>query len=220
LAYISGVNNVGEFRVIKTADFPSLRTAYSSDTLIAEEIYSLAWSPDGQYLAFGHEGDPGLTVLNTSDWSVVSGTPALPMAAFAVIVQGLEFSPDGQYLAVGYDQDKCFVLIDVATWTIVSGTPDLSASYMVRELAWSPDSSQIAMHTNSTFAVYNISDWSIEYEDSNGGYGVGYSPDGNYLAYGSYNPFLKILNIADWTLVPGTYTPSYYVSDLQWSPVS
>lgn len=181
LAYISGVNNVGEFRVIKTADFPSLRTAYSSDTLIAEEIYSLAWSPDGQYLAFGHEGDPGLTVLNTSDWSVVSGTPALPMAAFAVIVQGLEFSPDGQYLAVGYDQDKCFVLIDVATWTIVSGTPDLSASYMVRELAWSPDSSQIAMHTNSTFAVYNISDWSIEYEDSNGGYGVGYSPDGNYL---------------------------------------
>ncbi|SEG31358.1 hypothetical protein, partial [Thauera chlorobenzoica] len=36
-----------------------------------------AFSPDGQYLAVAHTNSPNLRVIRTSDWTVVSGTPAL-----------------------------------------------------------------------------------------------------------------------------------------------
>ena len=80
----------------------------------------VAFSPDGNYLAVAHVNGDRLTIVTTSDWSVVSGTPSLPNTA-----NGVAFSPDGNYLAVGHSGGNNLTVINTSNWSVVSATPSL-----------------------------------------------------------------------------------------------
>ena len=91
----------------------------------------VAFSPDGQYLAAAHFSSPRLTVINTADWTVVTGTPSLPSTGY-----GVAFSPDGQYLAVAHANSPFLTVINTADWTVVTGTPILPGTG--NDCAWLP----------------------------------------------------------------------------------
>ena len=58
-------------------------------------VYSVALSPDGQYLASGSWDN------NVKLWRVESGECARTMEGHSYDVHSVSFSPDGQYLASG-----------------------------------------------------------------------------------------------------------------------
>ena len=178
--------------------------------------FSVAFSPNGQYLAVTYEATsstPGFAVYTTSDWELVTGTPNLGTQ----LANSCTFSPDGQYLAVAHNVSPYLAIIDTNTWTAVAGTPALPT--VARKVAFSPNGQYLAVGTSpvtsaSSMYVYNTSDWSLASDDflppesgSNGGtsYGVAFSPDGVYLVTGNHvAPRMYVYYTADWSRVPGT----------------
>ncbi|WP_461369592.1 YncE family protein [Candidatus Darwinibacter acetoxidans] len=95
--------------------------------------YGCAFSPDGAYLAVAHYNSPYLTVIDTSDWSVISGTPTL-----AGNGHSCAFSPDGAYLAVGHYSSPYLTVIDGAyntgaTHNIIFDTPPAEGSIITAD---------------------------------------------------------------------------------------
>jgi WD40 repeat protein len=165
---------------------------------------SVAFSPDGSLLAVGHDSSPFLTVLNTSDWSIVSGTPTLPGGS-----RGVVFSPDGTRLAVGHAISPLLTVLNTSNWSVVSGTPTLAG--IGRGVAFSPDGSLLAVgqDTSPFLTVLNTSNWSVVSTPTlaGEGFGVAFSPDGTKLAVGhAITPFLTVLNTSNWSVVSGTPT--------------
>ena len=80
----------------------------SGTPTLADVGFGAAFSPDGSFLAVGHGNSPFLTVINTSDWSVVTGTPTL-----ANVGWGAAFSPDGAFLAVAHEGSPFLTVIIV-----------------------------------------------------------------------------------------------------------
>ncbi|MCI0541744.1 MAG: hypothetical protein L0Z50_41635 [Verrucomicrobiales bacterium] len=58
-----------------------------------EEVYSIAYSPDGSLLAFGHQGG-GVSLWNRKSRAKLSASPA-----HEEVTATVEFSPDGKWLA-------------------------------------------------------------------------------------------------------------------------
>ena len=93
--------------------------------------YGAAFSPDGDLLAVAHVGGNNLTILDTSDWSVVSGTPTLSGTG-----RGAAFSPDGDLLAVAHSGGNKLTVIINADETKIEipneFPPVLDAKYAVK----------------------------------------------------------------------------------------
>jgi hypothetical protein len=106
------------------------------------------YSPDGRYLAVGHYNSPYLNIIDTSNWTKVSGTPSLLSSG-----RGCAFSPDGKHLAVAHNGSPYLTIIDTSNWTTVSGTPSLpNYGY---SCTYSPDGSYLACCSNK-LNIYNI----------------------------------------------------------------
>ena len=71
-------------------------------------VRSVAYSPDGRYLASG--GDDGAIKI----WEVATGTELRTLTDHSEVVRSLAYSPDGRYLASG-SQDKTTKIWEVAT---------------------------------------------------------------------------------------------------------
>ena len=83
----------------------------SSDRIYAGRVEAVAWSPDGEYLAYAAT-NYGLVVLETDGWSEVA---FVQDRIHAFIIDDLAFSPDGSLLAVAaYDG---LSLLEVGDWT-------------------------------------------------------------------------------------------------------
>ena len=147
-------------------------------------------SPDGTLLAVGfytwveNDKEEGLRVYNTSDWSVVSGTPTLDLdqTYYRGIPHEVFFTPDGAYLFVGIinNSDKpSLEIFDVATWNSASppsGFPDLTSGngiykksiFQVRDsdiihIGWS----QLQRQNNNGSVFFNYVTWERLIEDIN-----------------------------------------------------
>ena len=112
---------------------------------VANTGYGAAFSPDGQFLAVAHWNwnEPYLTVIRTSDWTVVDGTPALAGAG-----RDVAFSPDGQFLAVAHQTSPALTVIRTSDWTVVSGTPTLAGTSV--NVAFGPDGQFLSVGQGST----------------------------------------------------------------------
>ena len=113
-------------------------------TFLPGLTYMPAFSPDGTMIAFAHAigaGSTGLTVVNVSDWSVVTGVPDFGATALRVA-----WSPDGSQLAVSAGTAGEFALrvYNTGDWSIrfTTGATPVGSRW---GLAYSPDGSVIAV---------------------------------------------------------------------------
>lgn len=116
-------------------------------------VYSLKFSPDGQYLVSAN-GGTSAKVWRVSDWS-----EAATLAEGLSENVSLAFSPDGQYLALA-TSDKVQVWrsgswdTPVQTWTYAAWSGELP-------IAFSQDSQLLAARIGHyTVKVWKVSDWS------------------------------------------------------------
>jgi WD40 repeat protein len=203
----------------------------------AAPVRTVAWSPDGRYMASGSE-DGVVQMWRVED----GGDPAGRKIALYVIHSGcvyaVAWSPDGMSLASA-GQDKTVQVWNVATpasnrkasrWlsplsSVIDGNK--SFSYRghtddVRTVAWSPDGQYIASGSNDhTVQVWHagtgrtIATYRGHYSWV---YALAWSPDGKFIASAGRDKRVRL-----WDASSGTHLHSYrghssVVRAVAWSP--
>lgn len=147
-------------------------------------VYALAWSPDGNYLAF-IASDRKLRIFARDTWAVVQ-TLEDPTGLELQVA----WSPDGKYLACRAN-GRDFKIFAVDDWRVIH---TLQGRTRVASPAWSPDSQYLAALDGTSFAGSDLVQiWAvetealvrtIEREAIRTLTRVAWSPDGRYLAAG------------------------------------
>jgi WD40 repeat protein len=170
-------------------------------------VWSVAFSPDGQRIASGSFDKTAKL------WRADSGALIQTLTAHAQAVVGVAFSPDGQLLATSGDDST------VRLWRVNDGTllRTISADNHIYKVAFSRDGQWLAGagrehgalgtlwkkltgkwlkgEKGTTVRLWRVSDGSLQQEltghDVNAG-SVAFSPDGNWLASGSEDRTVKL----------------------------
>ena len=113
------------------------------------KIWSVAWSPDGQYLAAGST----LDIVRV--WEVASGESLYELESNDTII-ALAWSPDGSQLAGGAENG------DIQVWKI--GTDEQPLTYpgldnRIVYVSWSPDGSLLAIADSNQLALWDAAGW-------------------------------------------------------------
>ena len=168
------------------------------------------WAPDGRHILTTADFQ-----LHVSIWSLVDSSiayikgPKLPVA-------GLAFSKSGRYLAVATRADckDCVGIYDTDTWAEVNQFPVASKDLV--DLQWAPDDINICIR--DTALDYKVMVYAIDgrlvtsytaYEHALGAKSTGWAPGGHFLAIGSYDGKVRLLNQYTWKSVAEyEHTPS------------
>ncbi|MBD2544924.1 WD40 domain-containing protein [Planktothricoides raciborskii] len=186
--------------VILGADFTTanLRNVNFTNANLNESLFakafdfvlSVAFSPDGRFLATGH--DNGEVRL----WEVADGEQIAIYRGHSNSVRSVAISPDGNILASGSD-DQTIKLWDLHSGDCLQTLP--GHSNPVKSVAISPDGKILASGSYDN----TIKLWDIESGEclktlqghSNSVFSVAISPDGNILASGSYDNTIKLWDL-------------------------
>ncbi|XP_071487099.1 WD repeat-containing protein WRAP73-like [Diadema antillarum] len=165
-------------------------------------LVSVRWSADGRHILTTAEFNLRITV-----WSLVNRSVSYikyPKEA----KQGMHFSKDGKYLALAERRDcKDFISVFACnTWQLVkhfeTDTRDLAG------LEWSPDGRVLCVW--DSLLEYNLLLYSVDgrcmatfraYEYALGIKSVCWSPSSQFLAIGSYDQKVRVLNHITWKTV-------------------
>ncbi len=200
-------------------------------------FWSVAFSPDGKYLATGEGGKTGSAGGQIVLWDVAGGyTPQVLAPGGGSWVDGLAFSHDGKTLAAATD-DASGAVYSVAERKAVCPSIGKKVDEGVFDaIALSPDSKEVAIGTGRG-ETEALSIWSTAtckqvgqaidtgklagLGPNEGGWitSLAYSPDGKQLAVadGSY---LLVLDAATRLPLRGAtqVDPNYYIESLAYSP--
>ncbi|MFF3439391.1 pentapeptide repeat-containing protein, partial [Streptosporangium sp. NPDC002721] len=188
---------------------PSLELAPSRNDL----IHSVAWSPDGDVVAFG--GGSHRVYL----WDPATGSLIRTLEGHTDSVNTLAWSPDGTRLATG-GNDGTIRTWDPATGSLIrtlEGHTD-----WIHALAWSPDGTQLATGGNDGTthiwdpATGNLirtleghTDWI---------HALAWSPDGTHLATGGNDGTTHIWDPATGNLIRTLDAHTHWIRAIAWSP--
>jgi WD40 repeat protein len=164
------------------------------DVLPPVTVNGLSYSPDGTYLAVGHDGSPFITIYKRSGDTFTKLTnPATLPANFA---NGVAFSPDGTYLAVAHSTSPFITIYKRSgdTFTKLTDPATLPPSTGFGT-AFSPDGTYLAVaHGNSPFITIYKRDGDTFTKLANpdilpteAGFSVSFGLDDTYLAVGHLN---------------------------------
>jgi len=115
---------------------PKIKT-YHEKTLKGHEfmVWSVAWSPNGQYIASGSSDE------TVRIWDVETGKLVKILESHKNWIRSVAWSPNGQYIASG-SSDETVRIWDVETGELVSVLRGHTSE--VFSVAWSPDGLRIA----------------------------------------------------------------------------
>jgi WD40 repeat protein len=161
-------------------------TGYAIGGVTNTGVTSVAFSPDGQYLASGSK-DQSVKV-----WRMSNGTLVSSRSDHAQQVNAVAFSPDGQWLASA-SNDRTAKLYRTSDWGLertLTGHGD-----DVFSLAFSPDSATVATGSwDQTVRIWRVNDGGLlsSLPHGSGVLAVAFSPNGKTLASGAYDHSIKL----------------------------
>ncbi|HEU0002536.1 MAG TPA: serine/threonine-protein kinase [Ktedonobacteraceae bacterium] len=153
----------------------------------ASEVNTLAWSPDGRYIASAGN-DNSVLVWETSTRNVITC-----FQAHTDSVQMVAWSPDGKHIA------SASIDHTVRIWDAHSRQVKFvyrNSVSIVHDLSWSPDGRHIALAgSDHTVQIWNVQERSkiFTYKGhSDSVQAVAWSPDGQYIASGGNDKTVHI----------------------------
>jgi len=177
-------------------------------------VNSVAFSPDGQYVASG-SSDRSVKV-----WRLADGTLVSSRSDHVQRVNSVAFSPNGQWLASGSDDDTA-KLYRTSDWGLVQTFTGHTND--VLSVAFSPDSKRLATGswdgTTRLWYVTNASPPLLLMHGSNV-FCVAFSPDGKLLASSAWNGSIKLWDSRRGVLVDTLLGHSAPVLTLAFTPDS
>lgn len=173
-----------------------IESIFSRATHWEDEVYAIAYSPDGQYLA-ASMADHGIVIFDVEtkevvrEWSVDQ------------IVTHIKYSPDGNYLLIGANANaNNLVLWDVETGTTIRSFVGLDGN--ITAIDMSSDGQWIVAgdDMSDSAAVWHISLDTAWHRLTIGGvtgsvYDVQFSPDGRQIAVANDFPRLSLWSISE-----------------------
>jgi WD40 repeat protein len=161
-------------------------TGYAIGGVTNTGVTSVAFSPDGQYLASGSK-DQSVKV-----WRMSTGTLVSSRSDHAQQVNAVAFSPDGQWLASA-SNDRTAKLYRTSDWGLertLTGHGDY-----VFSLAFSPGSATVATGSwDQTVRIWRVTDGGLLFSLPHGSgiLAVAFSPNGKTLASGAHDHSIKL----------------------------
>jgi len=175
----------------------------------SDSVRSIAFSPDGQYLARGrYYGD--VILIRLSDFQEVYSYK------HKSCVNSIAFSPDGRYLA---SESYCGVVKLIRLSDFQEVYSNGHRNY-VNNIAFSPDGQYLASGSNDgVVKLIRLSDFQEvhHYQHSSSVRSIAFSPDGQYLASGSNDSSVKLIRLLDFKEVH-SYGHRNYVNSIAFSP--
>jgi serine/threonine protein kinase len=156
----------------------------------ARAILTVAWSPDGAYLASAGEDN---TVLV---WRLEQGGDMSAYRVHTNVVQAIAWSPDGQHIA------SASLDHTVRIWNVNTNKTDFilrGPAYVIHALSWSPDGRCIALASSDhTVQVWKIAERRkvLTYRGHlQAVQSVAWSPDGRRIASGGKDHTVQIWSV-------------------------
>ncbi|MFC1841747.1 WD40 repeat domain-containing protein [Candidatus Dependentiae bacterium] len=195
--YLASGSLFGTIKIWEAKTWKERKTLTDNST-----VSSVAFSPDGKYLASG--AVKTIKIWDTSDKDPLKWKERKTLTRHIVDpVLSVAFSPDGDYLASGAE-DGTITIWDTKTWKEIETEIPLNHNKAVKSVAFSPNGNYLASGSrDKTIKIWDTSDkdplqWKeiktlTEHNDWVNS--VAFSPDGKYLASGS--KAIKIWDISD-----------------------
>jgi WD40 repeat protein/serine/threonine protein kinase len=152
------------------------------------QIYGLAFSNDGRFLAASTVYEGHLGLVDTKSWEVVAHTQS-PDSPFI----SLSFSPEGDYLAAGDDNGKVELWnVDPLKLIAVMGRH----AARVKAVAFSPDGKHVVSSSDDkTIALWNVGSRSLTTRIGTHVApvrSVAFSPDGKHIVSGEHDKSVRV----------------------------
>lgn len=166
-------------------------------------VRGLAWSPDGSMLAMSANQSAQI-------WDVNTGRRLATLQGHTSTVYWVAWSPDGRMLATA-SLDRTVRLWDTRQHSMLTILQDTANPNLMITVAWSPDSRTLAAGDANGFVYLweastgkHLRTWNdppLQIPSTTTGgrlyyavYGLGWSPDGQYIAANRYDGLLRIWN--------------------------
>jgi WD40 repeat protein/serine/threonine protein kinase len=167
-----------------------LENASPDDNFLSmnSQIYGLAFSHDGRFLAAATVAEGHLGLVRTEGWEVVAHTKS-PDSPYI----SLSFSPDGDYLATGDDNGKV-ELWNVNPLRLIAVMGRHAAR--VKSVAFSPDGKQVVSSSDDkTIALWDVGSRRLAIRIGTHAApvrAVAFSPDGKHIVSGEHDKSVRV----------------------------